>query len=47
MKSLVLPLFNFSNGAIIMTAVFALVILGLVGVVFMLMNSDKKKEENE
>lgn len=43
MKSLFLPLFDFSNGAFIMTIVFLLVIFGLVGVVFFLMNTDKKK----
>lgn len=45
MKSLILSLFNFSNGAFIMTAVFALVVLGLIGAIFMLMASDKKKKE--
>ncbi|MGV7105132.1 hypothetical protein [Flavobacterium sp. U410] len=45
MKSLFLPLFNFNNGAFIMIVVFALVILGLVGAVMMMMNSDKKKND--
>lgn len=45
MEKLVLPLFNFGNGAFIMIVVFSLVILGLVGAVFLLMNTDKKKKE--
>ncbi len=45
MKNLVLPLFNYGNGAFIMIVIFALVILGLVGAVFLLMNTDKKKKE--
>lgn len=45
MEKLVLPLFNFGNGAFIMIVVFSLVILGLIGAVFLLMNTDKKKKE--
>lgn len=45
MKNLSMLLFNWQNGAFIMTVVFGLVILGLVGVVFLLMNTDKKKKE--
>ena len=45
MKNLAIPLFNFGNGAFIMIVVFSLVILGLVGAVFLLMNTDKKKKE--
>lgn len=47
MKNLVLPLFNWGNGAFIMVVIFTLVILGLVGAVFLLMNTDKKKKEND
>ncbi|MBD3723306.1 MAG: hypothetical protein IE891_00590 [Flavobacteriaceae bacterium] len=46
MKSLILPLFDFANGAAMMIVVFSLVILGLVGAVFMMMNSDKKKKND-
>ncbi|TDS12055.1 hypothetical protein DFQ03_3444 [Maribacter caenipelagi] len=44
MTSLHLPLVNWSNG-VIMIAVFAAVCITLVGIVLMLMNGDKKKEE--
>ncbi|MCO6176220.1 hypothetical protein NHF50_14310 [Flavobacterium sp. NRK F10] len=47
MKSLLISLFNFNNGAFIMVVVFALVILGLVGAVMFMMNSDKKKKGND
>lgn len=47
MKSLVLPLFDFANGAFMMIGIFTLVILGLVGAVMMMMNSDKKKKGND
>lgn len=43
MNALFLPLFDFSNGAFVMTIVFLLVIIGLVSAVFFLMNTDKKK----
>ena len=36
---------NWSNGAIIMTVVFGLVILGLVYAVMSMMNKGKKKED--
>jgi len=45
MKNLFIPLFNFNNGAFIMIVIFALVILGLVGAVMFMMNSDKKKND--
>lgn len=45
MKNLSIVLFNWQNGAFIMTVVFGLVILGLVGVVMLLMKTDKKKKE--
>lgn len=44
MNELILPLFSWNNGAFIMIGVFALVILGLVGVVLMMMNSNNKKD---
>ncbi|CAM3534443.1 hypothetical protein FLGE108171_01960 [Flavobacterium gelidilacus] len=47
MRNLALPLVNWGNGAFIMIVIFSLVILGLVGVVFLLMNTDKKKKEND
>ncbi len=40
----ILPLVNWSNG-IIMIAVFAVVVLVLVGVTLSLMKGDRKKEE--
>lgn len=46
MNKLVIPLFDWANGAFIMTVVFGLVILGLVGVVMFMMNTDKKKKSN-
>jgi phosphotransferase system glucose/maltose/N-acetylglucosamine-specific IIC component len=46
MKNLVLPLFDFNNGAFIMIGIFTLVIIGLVGAVMMMMNSDKKKKND-
>ena len=36
---------NWSNGAIIMTVVFGLVILGLVYAVMSMINNGKKKED--
>jgi cell division protein FtsX len=36
---------NWSNGAIIMTVVFGLVILGLVYAVISMMNNGKKKKD--
>ncbi|MDR9400703.1 MAG: hypothetical protein RI558_04715 [Psychroflexus sp.] len=36
---------NWSNGAIIMTVVFGLVILGLIYAVMSMMNKGKKKED--
>ncbi|MDO1512274.1 hypothetical protein Q2T41_06355 [Maribacter confluentis] len=39
-----LPLVNWSNG-VIMIIVFAGVCIALVGIVLMLMNGDKKKQE--
>lgn len=47
MKNLFIPLVNWGNGAFIMTIVFSLVILGLVGIIMFLMNTDKKKKEND
>jgi hypothetical protein len=47
MNKLILPLFSWENGAFIMTIVFGLVCLGLVGIVLLMMNSDKKKKEDQ
>jgi hypothetical protein len=47
MKNLILPLYSWGNGAFIMIIVFGLVILGLIGAVMLMMNSDKKKKEND
>ena len=44
MKNLFVPLYSWSNGAIIMTFVFALVIIALVGAVFFMMNNNEKKD---
>lgn len=46
MKYNILPLFDFTNGAFIMIVVFSLVILGLIGAVYLLMNTDKKKKND-
>ena len=45
MANLALPLYSWGNGAFIMVAVFGLVIVGLIGAVMFLMNSDKKKKK--
>jgi phosphotransferase system glucose/maltose/N-acetylglucosamine-specific IIC component len=37
-------LYSWGNGAFIMIGVFSLVIIGLVGAVLLMMNSDKKKK---
>ena len=47
MKNLFLPLFDFNNGAFIMIGIFSLVIFGLVGAVMFLMNTDKKKKNDQ
>jgi hypothetical protein len=47
MINLSLPLYSFGNGAFIMIVIFSLVIIGLVGTVMLLMNTDKKKKEND
>ncbi len=46
MEKLILPLYSWGNGAFIMIVVFALVILGLVGAIFLMMGSSKKKNKN-
>lgn len=45
MKHLALPLYSWENGAFIMIVVFGLVIAGLIGVIMLMMNSDKKKKD--
>ena len=47
MINLSLPLYSFGNGAFIMIVIFTLVVLGLIGAVMLLMNTDKKKKEND
>ena len=47
MANLLLPLYSWGNGAFIMVAVFGLVIAGLIGAVMFLMNSDKKKKNDQ
>jgi hypothetical protein len=39
-----LLLYSWGNGSFIMIVVFGLVIIGLIAAVFLMMNSDKKKE---
>ena len=46
MNNLFIPLYSWENGAIIMVGVFALVIVALIGVVFFMMNTDKKKKND-
>lgn len=45
MTNLALPLYSWDNGAFIMIGIFALVIVGLVGIVLMMMNSKDKKND--
>ena len=45
MTKLALPLYSWDNGAFIMIGVFALVIFGLVGIILMMMNSNKNKKD--
>lgn len=45
MNKLIIPLYSHDNGTFIMIGVFALVILGLVGAIFLMMGSDKKKKD--
>lgn len=45
MTKLALPLYSWGNGAFIMIGVFALVIFGLVGIILMMMNSNKNKKD--
>lgn len=45
MKNLILPLYSWENGAFIMIVIFGLVIFGLIGMIMLMMNSDKKKKD--
>ena len=45
MNKLVIPLYSWDNGAFIMIAVFALVIIGLVGAIFLMIGSSKNKKD--
>lgn len=47
MKNLFISLFDFNNGAFIMIGVFALVIIGIIGAVMFMMNTDKKKKNDQ
>jgi hypothetical protein len=47
MINLVVPLYSWGNGAFIMIVIFLLVILGLVGAVMFMMNTDKKKKNDQ
>jgi hypothetical protein len=45
MTKLTIPLYSWNNGAFIMIGVFALVIIGLVGAIFLMMGSNKNKKD--
>ena len=45
MNKLTIPLYSWDNGAFIMIVVFALVIIGLVGAIFLMMGSNKNKKD--
>ena len=47
MANLLLPLYSWGNGAFIMIEIFAIVILSLVGAIMLMMNSDKKKKNDQ
>jgi signal transduction histidine kinase len=47
MANLLLPLYSHNNGTFIMIIVFAIVCLGLVAAVILMMNSDKKKKNDQ
>ncbi|WP_395061581.1 hypothetical protein [Flavobacterium sp.] len=45
MNKLFLPLYSWNNGAFIMIVIFALVIIGLIGALFLMMGSGKNKKD--
>jgi hypothetical protein len=45
MSNFILPLYSHENGAFIMIGIFALVIVGLIGAVFLMMGTDKNKKD--
>jgi len=45
MNKIFLPLYSWDNGAFIMIAIFALVIIGLIGAIFLMMGSNKNKKD--
>ncbi|MBN9284981.1 MULTISPECIES: hypothetical protein [Flavobacterium] len=47
MEKLAMPLYSWSNGAFIMIGIFSLVVFCLIGIVFFMMNTDKKKKERD
>ena len=46
MNRLVVPFYSHVNGTFIMIGVFALVIIGIIEVVFLMMKSDKRKKND-
>ena len=45
--SYLIPFVDWTNGAIMMTLIFGLVIAGLVGIVFYFINSETKKSQKK
>jgi hypothetical protein len=45
MSQLIISLYSWNNGAFIMIGIFALVIIGLVGTIFLMMGSNKNKKD--
>jgi hypothetical protein len=45
MNQLIISLYSWNNGAFIMIGIFALVIIGLVGTIFLMMGSNKNKKD--
>jgi hypothetical protein len=44
MNKLIVPLYSWENGDFIMIGIFALVIIGLVGAIFLMLGSNKNKK---
>jgi len=44
MNKLAIALYSYESGAVIMVGVFSLVIIGLIGAVLLMMNSNNKKD---
>jgi hypothetical protein len=45
MNKLSIFLYSWNNGAVIMIGVFSSVIIGIIGTVLFMLNSDKKKKD--